>query len=135
MRRFEIIDGARRNARPCAILSWDDEADALSIDIDGRADEASVPMFFIPFLRKGRWHIGDAWVRRWVEERVLPAGRQNLGEVLRANNLEFYEPMMLLVSGEGRCAQDDFYIREIEPKSCDAEAAHWAGGANGQGGS
>lgn len=117
MRRFEIIDGARRNARPCAVLNWDDEADALSIDIGEQANETDVPMLFIPFLRKGMRHIDDTWARRWIEERIVPASRQNLGEVLRANNLRFYEPMGLLVAGGGRCAQDDFFIREVGEKS------------------
>lgn len=113
MRRFEIIDGSKRNAKPCAILTWDDDADSFSIDIGESATEKDVPMLFIPFLRKGERRISDEWARRWIEERIVPSGRQNLGQVLRANGLQFYEPMLLLIAGEGRCAQDDFFVREI----------------------
>lgn len=116
MRKFEIIDGSRRSAKPCAVLNWSRANDSVSIDIAEWADEADVPMLFMPFVQKSQRHIDDMWARRWVEERVVPSGRQNLGQVLRSNNLQFYDPMELLIAGEGRCAQDDFFIRE----ACDA---------------
>lgn len=112
MKRFEIVNGMRRNMEPCAVLVWDDDSNFLSIDIDESATEKDVPMLFIPFLRKGQHHIDDAWVRRWVEERIVPSDGQNLGQVLRANGLQLYDSMLLLIAGEGRCAQDDFFIQE-----------------------
>lgn len=113
MKRFEIVNGMRRNMGPCAVLVWDDDSNFLSIDIDESATEKDVPMLFIPFLRKGRHHIDDAWVRRWVEEHIVPSDGQNLGQVLRANGLQFYDSMLLLIAGEGRCVQDDFFIQEV----------------------
>lgn len=112
MKRFEIVNGMRHNMEPCAVLVWDDDSNFLSIDIDESATEKDVPMLFIPFLRKGQHHIDDAWARRWVEERVVPSDGQNLGQVLRANGLQPYDSMLLLIAGEGRCAQDDFFIQE-----------------------
>ena len=113
MRRFEIINGARRNAKPCAVLVWDDDGDSLFIEIDERAVEKDVPMLFIPFLRRDERRIDDEWSRRWVEERIVPLNRQNIGQVLRANGLQFYDSMLLLIAGKGKCAQDDFFIREV----------------------
>ena len=112
MKRFEIVNGMRHNMEPCAVLVWDDDSNFLPIDIDESATEKDVPMLFIPFLRKGQHHIDDAWARRWVEERVVPSDGQNLGQVLRANGLQLYDSMLLLIAGEGRCAQDDFFIQE-----------------------
>lgn len=114
MRKFAILNGARRTAKPCAVLNWDSTNDELSIDIETWANENELPLLLSPFARRGQRHVGDKWARRWVEERVVPSGRQNLGQVLKANNLEFYEPMPLLIAGEGRCSQDDFLIREID---------------------
>ncbi len=117
MRRFEIIDGSRRNAQPCAVLSWDDESveeDSFFIDINDHADESDVPMLFVPFVRQNEHHIDNKWTKRWIEERIVPSSRQNLGEVLRANNLEFYDEMALFIAGEGKCEQDDFFIQEID---------------------
>ncbi len=113
MRRFEILDASRRGALPCAVLNWDERKDEFSIEIAKWAGEGDVPMLLAPFARKGQRRVDDAWARRWVAERVVPSSRQNLGQVLKANGLDGYEPMALLVAGAGRCAQDDFCIREI----------------------
>ncbi len=120
MRRFEIIDGAKRNAPPCAVLNWEDETTdevSLSIDINEEATTEDVPMLFVPFVRENKRHIGEKWAMRWIEERIVPPSRQNLGEVLRANDLEFYDAMALFVAGDGKCEQDDFFIREVKPLS------------------
>lgn len=117
MRRFEIIDGARRNALPCAVLNWKNnntEESTLSVDINEYAGVDDVPMLFVPFVRENKRHIGDKWTKRWIKERIVPSSRQNLGEVLRANNLEFYDEMTLFIAGDGKCEQDDFFIREIK---------------------
>ena len=119
MRRFEIVDGSRRHAYPCAVLNLeygDTENAMLSIDIAESAGENDVPMLFVPFVRENKRHINDKWTNRWIEERVVPSSRQNLGEVLRANNLEFYDAVALFIAGDGKCEQDDFFIREILPK-------------------
>lgn len=116
MRRFEILDASRRGALPCAVLNWDERKDEFSIEIAKWAGEGDVPMLLAPFARKGQRRVDDAWARRWVAERVVPSSRQNLGQVLKANGLDGYEPMALLVAGAGRCAQDDFRIREIGEK-------------------
>lgn len=118
MRRFEIIDGARRNTSPCAVLNWENDKTkgaSLSIDINNRVNANEVPMLFSPFVRENKRHINDKWTKRWIEERIIPSSRQNLGEVLQANNLEFYDVMTLFINGNGKCAQDDFFISEIKP--------------------
>lgn len=122
MRRFEIVDGNRRRADSCATLVWDEDADTLSIEIAEAASENDVPMLFAAFIRKGQRIVDDEWARRWVEERVTPTSRQNLGQVLKANGLQHYDAMQLLIKAEGRCAQDDFYIREAAQTSI-AEAS------------
>ena len=123
MRKFEIVDGSKRSPKPCALLTWDEGKDDAWIDISEWASEFDVPMLFMPFIHKGERRIDGAWARRWIDERIVPSGRQNLGQVLRANNLQFYEPMALLIAGEGRCAQDDFYIREVHGDALDVESA------------
>lgn len=130
MRRFEIVNGARRNAKPCAVLSWDKRSDSLEIAISPDASQNEVPMMFAPFMKKGQRSIDGEWARRWVQERVVPVERQNLGQVLKANGLSFYDPMQLLINGEGRCAQDDFFIREVEEDGEGAVGATAVGAAD-----
>ena len=49
----------------------------------------------------------------WVRERVIPSGRQNIGEILKKAKMKEYSEMRLLALAEGRCSQDSCYIKEI----------------------
>lgn len=116
MRRFAILDGSVRNATPCAYLSYDPRNDRYSIDIAEGATVNEVPMAFSTFMQRGERTIGSEWSRRWIEERVVPASRQNIGQILKAHELDAYDPFELLVAGEGRSAQDDYYLQELVEK-------------------
>lgn len=50
---------------------------------------------------------------RWVRQRVTPPERQNLGQILKANNMAEYDEFKLLVKNEGRSCQDECYIVEM----------------------
>ena len=117
MRCFEIIDGSRRNAKPCATLYYDAANHRLATKLCDWAGEVDLPMTLGAFAARGDRAVGDEWTRRWIDERVVPTGRQNLGQVLKANGLEFYDAFELFVKAEGRCCQDDFYIREVPDNS------------------
>ena len=115
MRSFEIVDGRRRGAAPCATLTYDEGGDEYGIRIADDAKPSELPAILAVLVEQGVREVGDRWARRWVEERIVPPSRQNLGAVLRANDLETYDELALLVAGEGRCAQDDFLVREYVP--------------------
>ena len=114
MRTFEIIDRSSRKARPCAYLRYDESQDEFGIRLSEDADENGVPLMLCPFLQNGERDLGPEWSRRWVRERIVPAGRQNIGQVLKAHDLQEYDEFALLLSSMGRCAQDDFILREID---------------------
>lgn len=118
--KFEIVDGRKRKARPCGELSID-SLGAYRIDIAEDAAVDDVPALFIPFIKRGERIIGDKWARRWVQDRICPPGRQNLGEVLRAHGLQEYDELALLRSSHGVSSQDDFIVREITD---DSHASH-----------
>ena len=98
--RFQIVDSSKRRAVPCAILVCDSKDDAR-IEIDESATVDDVPAFFIPFLEKGERLICGDLALRWLRERIVPPGRQNLGEVLRAAGLNEYDEIELLRAGRG----------------------------------
>lgn len=52
--------------------------------------------------------------RLWVELRIIPPDRQNLGMILRDNGLDEYDPFRLLILAGGRCAQDDCFIVKLK---------------------
>lgn len=70
-------------------------------------------MLLAPFVEAGERELGDEWTRRWVQERVVPPSRQNLGEILRELGLEEYDEIEIMIRNGGRCAQDDFEIAEL----------------------
>ena len=112
MKRFEIYNAAKRNRKPCAELLYDEQADKMRIVLADDVQPADLPLMLALFAERGKRELPDKWARRWVEERVPPQGRQNLGEILRANDLDAYDEIALLAKAGGRSAQDDFLVRE-----------------------
>ena len=117
MKAYEIYNAARRSRKPCAWLFHDEHGGEMRIVISDDAQPEGLPFMLALFVEKGQREIPDKWARRWVAERVPPQGRQNLGEILRAQGLSHYDEMALLEAGEGRSAQDDFLIRAV-PEPC-----------------
>lgn len=111
MKRFDVVDGSRRGAAPCAVLEYDPETREFDIRLASGVAASDVPLMFVPFVERGEDRLGPVWSRRWVEERILPTGRQNLGQVLRAHGLDEYDEYRLLADCQGRCSQDDFFLR------------------------
>lgn len=113
MRRFEIVDGEKPRAQPCAILEVDQKKGSFSVRLAEGAGSSDVPLAFAPFAERGERDVPQRWVESWIAERIAPPSRQNIGEVLRAHGLEEYDACELLASGEGRSTQDGFYVREV----------------------
>lgn len=112
MRSFEIVEGSKRKTAPCAVLEWNAEKGSGTIRIANWATPEDLPFALALILEKGSRSVDAEQTRRWIEERVVPSGRQNLGQVLKAHGLDSYDPLALLIAAEGRCSQDDFFIRE-----------------------
>lgn len=110
---FEIVNARKRKAEPCALLFYSPSKDTFSIEIAERATARDVPALFLPFIERGERTIDEKWSRRWVQERLCPPGRQNLGEVLRAHGLQEYDELALLRSSCAKSSQDDFVVHEV----------------------
>lgn len=52
-----------------------------------------------------------------MQQRIVPPDRQNLGQILKENNLESYNEFELLTMAKGRCSQDNYYIYPISQKN------------------
>ena len=114
MRKFEIVDSEGKFPDiPCAVLSCDQGSDSFSAEVEEWAGPGDVPVQFSPFVEKGQRHIPEKWVYAWIDERVAPPARQNIGEVLKEHGLDRYDACELLVSSAGRSSQDGFYLREV----------------------
>ncbi|MBR5970909.1 MAG: helix-turn-helix domain-containing protein [Lachnospiraceae bacterium] len=90
--------------------------DIFSVEISDDAGEEDVPLFLSSFVRKNQRTVDPQWSSRWVESRIVPRDRQNLGTVLRDNGLDGYDRFRLLMLGEGRCAQDDCALVPVQER-------------------
>ena len=117
MRTFAIKNEKHRKRPAQSWLLYDPSADSFSIKISKTADAEDLPLMLTCFAEKGIYELDDRWARRFVQDRVVPSERQNLGAVLRAAGLEYYDEFALLLHNMGRCCQDDYCLEETEDTS------------------
>ena len=52
---------------------------------------------------------------QWVKERLIPSYRQNIDTILSSLGLSEYDEYELLKAGNGKCPQDDIYLKWLTP--------------------
>ena len=115
MRIFAIKDDELSCAKAVAYLLYYEQSKAFYIELPDDADQWETPLLLSAFLKRGEHTINAYWSKIWVQQRIVPADRQNLGQVLKENGLYEYDEFSLLMLANGRCAQDSYYLEEIEP--------------------
>ena len=105
----------KRNNRDkiVAILNYDENAKSYTIDIPENVSSMETPFMMSLFLKKGIRKMDSDWSMKWVQSRVIPSSRQNIGEILRVNGMRSYDEHELLLKNEGRSCQDEFYIENM----------------------
>ncbi len=83
------------------------------IELPKDINEWETPLILSSFVKKKQYTVGAYFTNLWVQQRIIPIDRQNLGQILKDNNLKEYDEFQLLVLANGRCAQDEYYITEI----------------------
>ena len=111
MKIFVIKDEENKSI---AYLFYYEKSKKFYIELSNDSDEWNTPLLLSSFLKKGEKSINSYWSEQWVKQRIIPTDRQNLGSILKDNNLEEYDEYKLLVMNHGRCSQDDYYIVEIK---------------------
>ena len=91
------------------------------IEICDDVDEWDAPLILSSFVKRGRRALDPYWSRIWVEQRIVPSDRQNLGMVLKKNGLQEYDEYKLLVLSDGKCAQDECFVKPLNVGSLPAE--------------
>ncbi len=113
MKIYEII--AEESRTPAqAFLLYFENSDQYIIELTENCEDLQLPLILSSFAKKGILTIGPAWSRRFVETRIIPHERQNLGAILRRYGLKEYDTSRLLELSKGRCAQDDFAILSVK---------------------
>lgn len=115
MRHFALKDSNDRDLSTLAVLSYYAAEDEYYLDMPADTDPWTVPFVLSSFASRGEWAVDAVWSKRWVESRLVPPSRQNLGEVLRENGLKSYDTLRLLEMTSGRNSQDDCYLEPLTP--------------------
>ena len=115
MKLFEIRDDDL-NDKLVGYLMYYDRAEEFYIELPEGIDEADAPFMFARQTREKRYSVDKYWSRKWVDARIVPPDRQNIGEILKVNGLKTYDPFKLLELADGRCAQDESYIKKADSR-------------------
>ncbi len=107
---FEIRD-ASMNDEVLGILFYYEREKRFFIELLSDYDEWEAPFLFESFVKRGEYSIDSEWSLKWVRERIVPSDRQNIGMILKNAGLDSYDEYRLLVLSEGRCSQDELYIK------------------------
>ena len=127
MRIFAIKDETMPKEQILGYLVYYEKAEAFYIELPEDADPWDIPPILSSFMKRGEHSVNSYWSRLWVEQRIMPHDRQNIGQVIRDNGLETYDVFSLLMLSMGRCAQDDYYLVPISENDLPAECLRRAG--------
>ena len=114
MKIFAIRDDSDPDRRDLAYLLYYESSKAFYIEITDHMTEWDVPLILSSFVKRGVYTVNAYWSKVWVQQRIVPTDRQNLGQILADNGLEEYDEFQLLMLANGRCAQDDCYLARID---------------------
>ena len=112
---FEIHDKAEKN-KMLGYLFFYERSRRFFAEILSELDEWNAPFIFESHVKRGIYSIDSIWSKKFVNQRIIPSDRQNLGSILKENGLKSYDEFKLLQLSEGRCAQDDLYLVRINEK-------------------
>ena len=112
MKSYEIIDG--EHGALVGVLLYYEKSGTFVIELTDGLDEWTAPLLFTSYVKNRIYTIPRDASLLWVRERVIPAGRQNIQDILANHRLKEYDEMRFLEISGGRCSQDSLYIRKTE---------------------
>ena len=121
MKIFAIRDEAADVQKDLAYLLYYELEKRFYIELPEGAEPWETPLLLDSFVKQNETTINSYWSKVWVQQRIIPTDRQNIGEILRDNQLEEYDEYELLTLAMGRCAQDDYYLVPMDEKDLPEE--------------
>lgn len=121
MKIFAIRDESTQEQKDLAYLLYYKQEKQFYIELPENADAWETPLLLDSFVKRRETTVNSYWSKIWVQQRIVPIDRQNIGEILRDNHLKEYDEYELLMLAMGRCAQDDYYLVPINEKELPEE--------------
>ena len=110
MRIFAIRDELDKRGKDLAYLIYYEKNREFFVELPESCDPWEVPLLLSTFARKKIYSVDSTWSRIWVQQRIIPPERQNIGQILKDNKLKEYDEYKMLMLSMGRCEQDDYYL-------------------------
>ena len=105
MKIFAIRDESSQEQKDLAYLLYYEQEKRFYIELPENADAWETPLLLDSFVKRGETTVNSYWSKIWVQQRIVPTDRQNIGEILRDNHLKEYDEYELLMLAMGRCAE------------------------------
>lgn len=121
MKIFAIRDITDTDCKDLAYLLYYEISKQFYIELPSNADPWQAPFLLSSFAQKGEHTINSYWSKIWVQQRIVPSDRQNIGQIIRDNGINKYDEYDLLMLSAGRCEQDDYYLVPISETDFPAE--------------
>ncbi len=121
MKIFAIHDDEIDEKNSIAYLFYYEKSDEYIIEIRNDLNEWNAPLLFSGLVKQQIYTVPRDISRLWVEERVIPSDRQNIGIILRNAKLSKYNEASILSLSKGKSSQDNCYVVEIKK----AELPEW----------
>lgn len=115
MREYFLIH--KDNETPVGNLYYTRESDTYELEITAPTPYMELPAIIKLLLMKGVRYDNGKIARRFVETRVVPPERQNIGMILRSAGLTTYDPIEIMKQTNGQFCIDSFsctYVGECE---------------------
>ena len=120
MKIFAIRNEEDKKKRDLGYLIYYEKEKKFYIELPDDADPWETPLLLSSCLKRGEKTVNAYWSKNWVQQRIVPSDRQNLGSILKDNGLDYYDEFKLLTLAHGRCAQDSYYLTAISEKKLPA---------------
>ena len=116
MKYFEIRSDLKGDDRLYGVIIYDEKLNQYITELPDDLEYKDAPLLLDTVIKKGQRTVGPFITKLWLKERLVPEDRQNIGLILKEAGLDYYDEHQLLVLSDGRCAQDDFYLKPIPAK-------------------
>lgn len=120
MKTYALKNKAAADKTIAYIFICEEQGEA-NIELVSNVDEWELPFILDHFAKKRIWTVDAYHSLKFISQRIVPPDRQNIGEILKRYKLSEYDELELFVLADGRCAQDDCYIKRISIESVPEE--------------
>ena len=88
MKIFVIRNEEDKTRKNLAYLIYYEKDKRFYIELPDDADIWETPLILSSRLKRGEKTINAYWSKIWVQQRIIPQDRQNLGRILKDNGLD-----------------------------------------------